>query len=161
MGTKLEGDPCLDAAMPDEPMFVLLARDPNMPALVRLWASIRRTQIAEGARPTTDLSQVEEAERLADRAVRWRADADEAWKKQRAFDFVEGTHAEFSDAARHDLAAYGTCVHRDGERVPLSEFVAENPLADQHLARREQDEYVSTRCRKRWGVDEDAPEACA
>lgn len=156
MGTKIEGDRCLDAAMPDEPMFVLLARDPNMPALVRLWASIRRTQIAEGARPTTDLGQVEEAERLAERAVRWRADADEAWKKQRSFEFVAESHDAF-----RDLAAYGTCVHRDGQHVPLSEFVADNPLAGQHLAIRQSDEYYCTRCSKRWGVDEDAPEACA
>lgn len=157
MGTKLEGDPCLESAMPDEPMFVLLARDPNMPALVRLWSSIRRTQIAEGARPTTDLTQVEEAERLADRAVRWRADADEAWKKQRAFDFVEGTHAEFSDAAaQHD---YGT-GHTKAEVDRISATLV-NPLADQHLAIRQSDEYYCTRCSKRWAVDEDAPEACA
>lgn len=29
------------AADPDEPMFVLLARDPLAPILVRLWASLR------------------------------------------------------------------------------------------------------------------------
>lgn len=133
MGTKIEGDRCLDAAMPDEPMFVLLARDPNMPALVRLWASIRRVQIAEGARPTTDLTQVEEAERLADRAVRWRADADEAWRKQRAFDFVEGTHAEFHEAV-------------------------ETTEPDDHAAlQRQGDEYYCSACGKRWSFDESAP----
>lgn len=35
-----------------------------------------------------------------------------------------------------------------------------NPLADQHAARREQDEYVCAKCGKRWAVDEDAPERC-
>lgn len=43
MGTKNnpgEFD-CYDAADPDEPMFVLLARDPLAPILVELWASLR------------------------------------------------------------------------------------------------------------------------
>ena len=32
---------CYTRADPDEPMFVLLARDPLAPALVELWASLR------------------------------------------------------------------------------------------------------------------------
>ena len=43
MGTKNnpgEFD-CYDNAGPDEPMFVLLARDPLAPILVDLWASMR------------------------------------------------------------------------------------------------------------------------
>lgn len=44
MGTK--NDPgqfdCYDAADPDEPMFVLLARDPDAPDMVRLWARKRQ-----------------------------------------------------------------------------------------------------------------------
>ena len=78
----VEQDPCFKAALPDEPAFVLLARDPMAPALVRLWAAARRVAIAEGARPGTDLSQVEAAEREAEDMIRWRADADEAWRKQ-------------------------------------------------------------------------------
>lgn len=43
MGTK--NDPgrfdCYKAAGPDEPMFVLLARDPTAPSLVRAWAALR------------------------------------------------------------------------------------------------------------------------
>lgn len=35
-----------------------------------------------------------------------------------------------------------------------------DPLAGQHLARREQDEYVCSRCSKRWGADESAPGCC-
>jgi hypothetical protein len=78
----IEQDPCFKAALPDEPAFVLLARDPLAPALVRLWAAQRRTAIAEGARPNSDLSQVEAAEREADLMQRWRSDADESWRKQ-------------------------------------------------------------------------------
>ena len=42
MGTKNNpGDfDCYDNAAPDEPMFILLARDTRAPDLVRLWAAI-------------------------------------------------------------------------------------------------------------------------
>ena len=44
MGTK--NDPgrfdCYATADPDEPMFVLLARDKHAPMLVELWAAVRR-----------------------------------------------------------------------------------------------------------------------
>ncbi len=44
MGTKNDpGDyDCYENAHPDEPMFVLLGRDPEAPALVREWARKRR-----------------------------------------------------------------------------------------------------------------------
>lgn len=43
MGTKANpGDyDCYEKARPDEPMFVLLARDPIAPFLVSIWSSIR------------------------------------------------------------------------------------------------------------------------
>lgn len=79
--TKLvEADPCFRASMPDEPAFVLLARDPLAPALVRLWAAARRAAIAEGGRPLSDLAQVELAEREAELMAAWRRDNDGAWR---------------------------------------------------------------------------------
>jgi hypothetical protein len=44
MGTKNEPGrfDCYAAAKADEPMFILLARDPMAPGLVALWAAIRR-----------------------------------------------------------------------------------------------------------------------
>jgi len=43
MGTKLKPGKfdCYENAAPDEPMFVLLARDPMAPILVDLWADLR------------------------------------------------------------------------------------------------------------------------
>jgi len=43
MGTKNKPGAydCYAAAHPDEPMFVLLGRDPSAAALVRLWCSLR------------------------------------------------------------------------------------------------------------------------
>lgn len=35
-----------------------------------------------------------------------------------------------------------------------------HPLAGQHRAYRQQDEYYCSRCHKRWPVSEDAPEEC-
>lgn len=44
MGTKNNPGPfdCYSKADPDEPMFVLLGRDPLAPFLVSLWASLRQ-----------------------------------------------------------------------------------------------------------------------
>lgn len=150
MGTKQEGDRCYDAALEDEPMFVLLARDPSAPALVRQWAAIRRVDIEAGTRPESDLPQVREAEALAERMKAWRIDADEAWRKQPSlFDGPLSTMG----ASAHDDFEFRT--HGD------SSAVDDNPLAGQHLARREGDEYVCSRCTKRWDANEDAPEQCA
>ncbi len=150
MGTKNEGDRGYDAALEDEPMFVLLARDPSAPALVRQWAAQRRVDIEAGTRPEADRAQVEEAERLADRMKTWRVDADEAWRKQPSlFDGPLSTMG----AGPHDDFEFRT--HED------SSAVDDSPLGGQHLARREGDEYVCGRCTKRWGADEDAPETCA
>jgi hypothetical protein len=41
---------CYNNALPDEPMFVLLARDPAAPFLVEQWAIRRHNAIANGER---------------------------------------------------------------------------------------------------------------
>lgn len=51
MGTKLKPGKfdCYNNAEPDEPMFVLLGRDPLAPLLVELWADVRSVLVkAEG-----------------------------------------------------------------------------------------------------------------
>ena len=176
MPRLIESDPCFVKALPDEPAFVLLARDPAAPAWVAQWAAFRRIEIHSGARPLSDLPQVEAAERIAHDMRTWRADADGAWRIQpglpfppvsdgRTFEtfgahFTAEGHRLLGENFAHELACYGMSVTQNGEHVPLQDFLP-NPLAGQHLARREQDEYVCTRCAKRWAVDEDAPEACA
>lgn len=47
MGTKSEPGAfdCYEKAEDDEPMFILLARDPSAPMLVRLWAQIETLHI--------------------------------------------------------------------------------------------------------------------
>ena len=78
MGTKEnpgEYD-CYSKAKPDEPMFVLLARDPLSPSLVRLWARMRHLlAIANPAKMSNyneDLKQGA-AYRCADQMEAWRS----------------------------------------------------------------------------------------
>lgn len=68
MGTKNEPGKydCYRAAEADEPMFVLLARDPIAPELVREWAAKRA-----GATGFTD--KVAEALKAADDMDEWRS----------------------------------------------------------------------------------------
>lgn len=54
---------CYAAAEDDEPMFVLLARDPLAPILVELWASLRAGD---------DDEKVIEAQAVAEEMRRWR-----------------------------------------------------------------------------------------
>lgn len=66
MGTKRTPGTfdCYDNAEPDEPMFVLLARDPNAAYLVREWARDRRAR--DG-----DTEQVREAFACAAAMLDW------------------------------------------------------------------------------------------
>lgn len=74
MGTKNQPAlfDCFANAEPDEPMFVLLARDVTAPALVRAWAYQRSNAIDNGMRPETDRAQVTEALACAAAMVAWR-----------------------------------------------------------------------------------------
>jgi hypothetical protein len=68
MGSKLKPGAfdCYANAAPDEPMFVLLARDKHAPTLVRAWADLREK---EGEDP----AKVKEARDCADAMANYRA----------------------------------------------------------------------------------------
>lgn len=57
---------CYENAEPDEPMFVLLARDPEAPALIRRWAKMRE------AHGEPDNLKIIEAIECAEDMVLWR-----------------------------------------------------------------------------------------
>ncbi len=83
MGTKSnpgEFD-CYSNALPDEPMFVLLARDPEFFDLVHEWARRRRSAIRCGDRPQTDMAMVREADDCALSGAAWRRDNYGKWRK--------------------------------------------------------------------------------
>lgn len=65
MGTKNNPGKfdCYKAAEPDEPMFVLLARDPQAPDLVRQWAARRQN---------TESKKAKEAFDCANAMIKWR-----------------------------------------------------------------------------------------
>lgn len=74
MGTK--NNPgnfdCYGNADPDEPMFILLARDASAADLVDSWADRRQQEIALGNKPTSDLPMVKEARQCAANMRDWR-----------------------------------------------------------------------------------------
>lgn len=82
MGTKLTElrDGCFHAAMDDEPMFVLLARDASTPDLVRSWAQTREHEIRMGRKPAIDMAIVNDAFDCADKMEAWREENDGAWR---------------------------------------------------------------------------------
>lgn len=67
---------CYANAEPDEPMFILLARDPMAPILVELWASLR-------AHAAGNPSKVAKARAVAAAMRRWVAQTSEAAAPQK------------------------------------------------------------------------------
>lgn len=82
MGTKEKPDEfdCYDAALPDEPMFVLLARDTHAPESILKWADERELEIHRGYTPKSDLRKVEQARDVAADMVNWRRQNMGVWK---------------------------------------------------------------------------------
>lgn len=91
MGTKeIPGEfNCYANAEPNEPMFVLLARDKHAPILVSLWAALREL---EGE----DYKKVSEARSLSIEMTRWRRNRKRAEKIKAVSDM---------DKTLEDLAA--------------------------------------------------------
>lgn len=82
MGTKTNPGKhdCHANALPDEPMFVLLARDPSAPLLIEDWADTRERAIETGGRPRSDEAMVEEARTCADEMRTWRRANEGKWR---------------------------------------------------------------------------------
>lgn len=82
MGTKANPAKfdCYANALSDEPMFILLARDPKAPKLVRAWAAQREHDVAMKERPHADLAMVAEARECADNMERWRKENNGKWR---------------------------------------------------------------------------------
>lgn len=82
MGTKANPAKfdCYSNALPDEPMFILLARDPLAPYHVREWADLREEGINTGNQPESDRAMVVEARQCADNMERWRKENNGKWR---------------------------------------------------------------------------------
>lgn len=88
MGTKK--DPgrhdCYDRAYPDEPLFVLRAKDYSAPDLVRHWAHIRMEKAADivnESERSHEVDKIVEALRCARQMERWRREYDSAMTRIR------------------------------------------------------------------------------
>jgi hypothetical protein len=86
MGTKLNPGrfDCYAIALPDEPMFVLLARDPDFYRLVRSWADERNRAIRDNERPPEDGYMVQEAWSCAEKGWAWRKANVGRWRTEKA-----------------------------------------------------------------------------
>lgn len=83
MGTKNQPGAfdCYANAMPDEPMFVLLARDKAAPSLIRTWCTVRLSEMGAGLRSTEELPMIREAQACADAMEAWRKEHDGEWRR--------------------------------------------------------------------------------
>jgi hypothetical protein len=83
MGTKNQPGEfdCYANALPDEPMFVLLARDPEFFSLVMRWADRRLVAINRGQRPESDRQMVQEAQECAIAGQQWRRANNGKWRR--------------------------------------------------------------------------------
>lgn len=74
MGTKNKpaAFDCYGNAEPDEPMFILLARDVTAPDVVEEWACRREDAIQLGEKPESDRAMVDEARECASAMRAWR-----------------------------------------------------------------------------------------
>jgi hypothetical protein len=71
---------CYANALADEPMFVLLARDPDFYRLVMEWVKRRGADIRCGERPETDWPMVNEAQDCAAAGEKWRRENKGKWR---------------------------------------------------------------------------------
>ena len=166
MATKLTElrNGCFHAALDDEPMFVLLARDPDAPRLCRNWASQRESEITRGARPSSDTAKVIHARQLADDMEKWRKANDGAWRNGEAVipGLLDGTAVvPATTLIGHHVTAAAECedgsiewIEISGKRYHLDmrELVDSSPVMQpKHHVRQESDEYACS-CGRRWDV---------
>ena len=113
MGTKNNPGAidCYGNALDDEPMFILLGRDPNAPKLVAAWADARELAIHQGLRPQSDMSMVLEAHQCAANMREWRSKNDGKWRiKQNKLD-IAYEQSKFTDLAKSVVNS--DAEHRD------------------------------------------------
>lgn len=82
MGTKLNPGKydCYAKALPDEPIFTLMARDLYAPTMLEDWAARREGLIDVGSYPQSDRPVVAEARQCAKKMREWRLANDGKWR---------------------------------------------------------------------------------
>lgn len=135
-------DDCYNRAMPDEPYFTLLGRDPDAAEAVRYWVMLRQARIGRGEKPLDDTVGLAEALQCAADMVVWRSEATDPskhstplWRQQKpAVDAfadiparsvtVEGLSAE-ATSRWIEKCGEDVCRITVGEDADLSELTPE------------------------------------
>lgn len=114
----------LEKAEPSEPIFTLLARDPDAPATVTEWCRLRRNRAMKvhgHSKRTADkklfaaeLAQCVNAERIAEEMTDWRAGQD-APAAVRISHGVQRTEIELAEAAARDRLAAAVRALREAD----------------------------------------------
>lgn len=83
IGSKLNpgNHDCLNEALPDEPVFILLARDRRFSEHVVDWANRREIDIEADIQPKEDLFKTISALAIAEQGRKWREYRMGAWRK--------------------------------------------------------------------------------
>lgn len=139
MGTKRnpgEYD-CYAAALPDEPIAHLLARDPDAPDTLRHWAQRRQNAISQGLQPASDQARVDGMRQIAWDMTQWRLNNNGIWRQPALF------------------FAMPVDVGRPLAEVPREVYRRENCSAV-----RQSDEMYCRGCGLRWGCDDAEPPDC-
>ncbi|WP_156948869.1 hypothetical protein [Bradyrhizobium sp. WSM1417] len=92
-------------------MFILLARDPMAPALVQMWAILRKQLIATGEKPLEDMELADEAETCAAVMRAWRWNNEGKWSVP-ADEGIDPTTADlFKPTGNHGLVDAEICFN--------------------------------------------------
>ncbi len=75
MDTIYNAEGCFYRALDDEPVFVILARDPCAAETVRWWVTLRQALIGRGEKPLEDHEKLADALSTAQAMTVWRSDA--------------------------------------------------------------------------------------
>lgn len=148
MGTKQNPGrfDCYEAALPDEPMFVLLARDPLAPFLVSIWSAIRMNdwekagvvfnamiERAGGAYSLVpDTDPAIEAMDCSQAMFAWRQQNDGRWRTARRERLIEerrDIEARIGGAGLEGFALRGRLAQIDADLAALSREAGAPPSA--------------------------------
>jgi len=106
LGTKTLPGPfdCYASALPDEPLFVLLARDESAPDIVVQWAMQRLQAIRDGKKPLSDVPMIREALNCSVDMVLWRIAHRGAPAEGQSSGSLPSWHSRQADySAQHEL----------------------------------------------------------
>ena len=128
MGTKNNPGQydCYTNAAPDEPMFILLGRDPCAPLVVTLWVKLRREM------GKTNLAKIEEARSCARAMETWGKDQGKGDDLKSAMEIFRGIVA--GDVKRIEHLTVGWSKEQRENRKLRAALVNAEHLADQLAA---------------------------